>query len=63
MLTLTASSSQPATLRIGSLRVPLGVRTRRVRVPVKPGTGALRLQLRLTAGGKGIVQPVVVRRR
>lgn len=62
-LMLTASSTQPAILRIGALRVPLDCRARRIRVKVKPGRATLRLQLRLTAGGKGIVQPVVVPRR
>ena len=60
--TLRASASQPAVLRIGSARADLGRSARTIRVKVRPGRAALSLKLRLTAGGRGIVQPVRISR-
>jgi hypothetical protein len=62
-LTLTAASTQPASLRIAGLVVDLGRSARRLSVPVSPGTSALTLRLVLTAGGKSTTQVVVVPRR
>ena len=61
--TLRASASQPARLRIGSTRAGVARSARTIRVKVRPGRAALSLKLRLTAGGRGIVQPVRIPRR
>lgn len=63
LLTLTASTTEPALLRIGALRIAVDRHTQRVRVHVKPGRSTLHLRLRLSAGRKSIVQPVFVPRR
>jgi hypothetical protein len=54
-IALRAGATIPATLTIGRLRFQLG-QTRRITVPVKPGTTPVLLHLSLVAGN-GVVTP------
>ena len=59
---LTVTATQPATLRVGAARFAVDRRKRTVRVPIAPGSSTLELALKLTAGGKTMVQPVAIAR-
>ena len=61
-VTLKVVATQPARLRIGSARFAVGRRARRIRVTIHSGRGTLTLRLHLSAGGRSIMQPVVVSR-
>jgi hypothetical protein len=50
-VTIRAAASLPGTLSIGGRRFDIDRRTRRFRVPVRPGKSKLKLKLALKAGG------------
>jgi hypothetical protein len=62
-VTLTVAATQPSTLRVGGRRFRIGRGVRRIRVPVAPGRGTLRLGLVLAAGGKRSAHAVLIPRR
>ncbi|MFT3865181.1 MAG: hypothetical protein QM729_12970 [Solirubrobacterales bacterium] len=60
---LTVTATQPSILRIGAAQFAVGRTRRTVRVAITPGSSTLHLRLRLTAGGRSMVQPVEIARR
>jgi hypothetical protein len=60
---LRLASAVPAEVRIGARRYALTRRSRTISVPIKLGRSAVRLTLRLTAGGRTQVRTVNVARR
>jgi hypothetical protein len=61
-VTLTVSSTQPATLSAGGDRFAVTPRARRIRVRVPAGRRTARVRLVLSAGGQRTVTAVDVRR-
>lgn len=61
-LVLRVSATTRATLRAGGRRFKVGATPRRVRVPVRPGSGRLFLKLRLVAGKRVETRTVQVAR-
>jgi hypothetical protein len=51
-VSVRVASTVPATLSAAGRRFPVGLRARKVTLPVKPGRGTLSLVLTLTSGGK-----------
>jgi hypothetical protein len=59
---LVVAATQDAVLKVGGKQFRVGVKARRVRVPVRPGRGPLTLQLRLVSGGKSTPQTLTIQR-
>jgi hypothetical protein len=61
-VTLTVAATQDAVLKVAGKRFSVGVKPHRVRVPVRPGRGALTLRLTLTSGGKSTPHSLTIAR-